>query len=339
MKFLLTTAYEGAATRIFMEEMGARLERAGHHVVRNEWRDYGRFDVVLFMTADSRVAEAKADAPHTLVGICDPKREREESRREAEAADFLLCGSIEQRDVFLAHNPNIFVHLTFPETEPREKVHSDTSPVLIGYHGNRVHLQNWAPRISWALEQAARKHAIRVRCVYNHKDRRYWRLGVPEGVEIEHLQWRRDTYVDQLAECDIGIANVETSIDEARGLRAARWGWGWRKYKFGYNDADLLVRLKHPTNPSRMYEFSQLGIPVVSDWSPSTAAFIEDGVSGYLAHSKEAWLWALERLIESPERRNRMAAAHRRYIDESYAPDLIFRRMIAWLEELRGKRR
>ena len=85
-----------------------------------------------------------------------------------------------------------------------------------------------------------------------------------------------------------------------------------------YAPFDHLVRFKASTNAGRLHPFAHAGIPVVSDFAPSSAQFVLDGESGFLASSAAAWYEAFVRLAESPELRRRLADNLRRRIEAAY---------------------
>src|SRR3990167_847249 len=152
MKIVFNTNYNSAATFIGMEQMMPMLQKAGHEVTRNDWNNYGDYDLAFFMSPDSEVLKAKKQNPRILSAIIDPKtvsffeRLRHKSlwhqdvMRELRAADFLLVSSIEQRDHILKYNKNPFISYFFPQTPKKDKTHEPKKKIVIGYHGNKAHL-------------------------------------------------------------------------------------------------------------------------------------------------------------------------------------------------------
>ena len=74
---------------------------------------------------------------------------------------------------------------------------------------------------------------------------------------------------------------------------------------FNYAKDDYLIRFKMPSNPGRIIVFGLLGIPVVSDFFPSAMSIIDDSENGLLAASEGGWYYALAKLLDSPEIRQK----------------------------------
>jgi len=60
MKIVINTNYKSAGTKVCVDDLTPRLIAAGHSVARNDWKNYGNYDVALFMAPDSEVKKAKA---------------------------------------------------------------------------------------------------------------------------------------------------------------------------------------------------------------------------------------------------------------------------------------
>jgi len=272
----------------------------------------------VFLGYDHELERAKRERPGIRVVLADPKQSRPEWIEAARRADLLVVSSVEQREPFLRVNSNVHVFEMFPPTDPVEKVHRDAETVVIGYHGNRVHLEAMAASVRPALEELGRRRSVELRAVYNVAANGRARIGVPDKrfVRVRHVQWSDETMAGELAGSDIGIVpNLLPIRDRLRALETT----AYREPEFMYEPFDHLVRFKASANAGRIYPFAQLGIPVVTDFAPSASQLVEDGVSGFVVAGPHGWLAAFERLAESAELRNAFAAALRARVDEVYA--------------------
>jgi len=66
--------------------------------------------------------------------------------------------------------------------------------------------------------------------------------------------------------------------------------------------------------------FHQLGIPVISDFMPTSFHILDNFKCGYLAHSKGGWLSALEKLSKSAELRQEIAQNALKEFNRLYNP-------------------
>jgi len=334
LRILLNTKYESAVTSVAIENIGLRYANAGHHFKIGDWGNYRDYDMIMFLAPDSEVIKAKKQNTQTLVGIMDPKVKTSRSLEEVKKADFLAVSSIEQADYFMKFNENIIVYHWFPCIKPQMKEHKNGEKILIGYHGNKIHLNTFYPFLQKALERLSIKYKIELMAIYNIKKLGKWGIGVPKNILVHHIQWEEKTYCDYLKDCDIGLVPSFIPINRKSGLCFSRVFENTMKSEFGYNAGDYLLRFKYSTNPNRIYEFSQLGIPVVADMFPSACQFIVHGKSGFLVHSQEGWYNALEKLINSVELRNSMSKSLREFVDTNHSPSINFKKFAEFINLL-----
>ena len=315
MKLVLNTRSNTMGARVCIYDLHKRLTRLGVQAQLNDWDHYDRYDVAVFTGYDEDIAKAREQNPGIRIAIADPKEGNPKHVRAAREADFLMVSSVEQRDVFYRYNRNIMIYHMFPEMEQIEKEHTDHSPIIIGYHGNRVHLECMANGAQLAINELARRRRIEFWAMYNIRRLGQAYIGMPDDslVRVRHIQWSEENYYTELGQADIGIVPNEVPIkDKAKMLEVS----GYPVTEFNYEPYDHLTRYKASSNPGRIYVFSKLGIPVVSDFCPSAAQFIIEGRSGFLASSPQGWFEALNRLAESAALRSNCAAQLRRICDE-----------------------
>ena len=330
MKFVInTTYYISAGTRV-MEAMVRRLPGAGHTVARNDWNNYANYDIAIFMAPDSKVREAKKLDPKIICGIFDPKPELAWQVEESKAADFLVVSSIEQRELFLRYNKNIFIYYMFTDTTEIKKEHKEKDKIIIGYHGNKQHLDAMK-EASAALDEVAKEHNIEFWAIYPLKKLGKWTHNTPKICPVKHIQWSEETHLNDLSQCDIGIV---PSVLPAPKL-FARPLMSFLFNREGYNRNDHMPRFKMSNNPGRIYAFSQLHIPVITDFTPSASEIIKDGVSGLLVGGRYGYEVALKKLINNVLLRESLSRNLKDNIDKYYAPDATFERFLPFINSMK----
>ena len=260
--------------------------------------DFSDADYAFFMTYPADLEELKKVKelyPKLKTAILDPRGKQ--VLPYIKYCDFLIIDSIEMSDYFSKFSIPMFTYYEFPLFNSITKTHKDKDVIIIGYHGNKVHLTAMFPRITSALKILSKENNIEFWPVYNIEKLGYWNIGVPDGLKVRHIQWHSDVYTDELLDIDIGI--LPSTIPIKKAVKVSRF--------FLDSPEDYVVKFKMPSNPGRLAVFAKLGIPVVSDFKPSHFQFIEEGQSGFLAYSTAAWYHALKRLIESAELRNEIA--------------------------------
>jgi len=345
MRIVLNTRRDDTGTRVCIDGLGERLREHGVEATVGDWDHYDGYDVAIFMGYDDDAARARAQNASIRVVLADPKQSRPEWIRAAREADLLLVSSVEQRDAFYRLNRNVFVYYMFPRMHAVERRHEQKDTLVIGYHGNRVHLEAMAHSVRPALEELGRSRPVELWALYNVEARGRAVLGVPDEqlVRVRHIHWTPEReagtqvsprFYDTLAQADIGIVPSELPV---RARRDALEATAFPEPEFAYEPFDFLVRYKASTNPGRLYPFAQLGIPVVADFVPSAAQFVVDGESGVLASSPQGWLAAFETLAASAELRERLASGLRNRLDAAY--DAQVPALLSFLEQPRERAR
>ncbi|MDA2922516.1 hypothetical protein MYX07_04605 [Patescibacteria group bacterium AH-259-L07] len=337
MNIVINTNYKGFGALFFTQEIGPRLTKAGHSVTYNDWGHYGKYNLALFMATDSDVKKAKKINPVIFTGIIDPKLTRKRQVNESKLADFLAVTSLEQKDIFLQYNQNIFILYLVPEIKEAPKVHTDKDKILIGYHGNKLHL-NCMNNLRRALDALSQKYAIEFWAMYNVKNLGKWKKNVPKKCPIKHIQWSPQNYYKYLSKTDIGVVPAKIPLALTRGRLTTKLFSSYIKNWPGYFKYDYLMRFKYSTNPERAYVFGQLHIPVVADFMPSYCQIIQNGYSGCLVYSKEGWYYALEKLIRSAELRNKMSKNLKDFINKNCSPDINFKNFLEFINSLQKER-
>lgn len=335
LNIVINTRYNSSGTKVCVDDLSPRLTAAGHQLTHNDWDHYHRYQLAIFMSPDADVHQAKSQNPSIKTCIMNPMTDYPALRRNARAADALIVGSLEQRDAQLQYNQRIFIYYMFPDIAPMFKNHRAKKPIIIGYHGNKEHLLNFSPHINGALDKLAKQCPVELWLIYNISKLGRVTSHLPRLIKIRHLQWSPAVYARYLSQCDIGIVNniipTPRSYLHLFNQPLSRY---FRLNLRPYRAHDTRVRFKYGTNPGRVYVFSQLGIPVISDFAPSMSQVIRDGYSGLIVNSPAGWYWALERLVQDHTLRQFYSDNLRVFIDQNMSVDHNFRQLNDFLLSL-----
>ncbi len=339
MKFLINSTSESAGAKVCVKDLTPLLLNIGHEVKLNDWNYESQFDVVLFMSERTEVKKARKKIPNALIGIMDSKIAKQ-NIKENKSADFLIVSSIEQKDALLEENPNVFIYYMFPYTEEKPKVHKKKEKTIIGYHGNKLHLHAFYPIISKALDNLSQNHRIELWAIYNIKSLGKWTKGLPQKTPVKHIQWEENTLSEYLHQCDIGLVNnLKPVFRPWPQIRISNHIMNIISKGYGKDYSDLLLRYKYNTNPGRIYVFSQLHIPVVSDFALSASQFIRHEDSGLLANTQKGWEKAIETLILSAEKRSLYSENLKKYIQENASIEQNFNKLMQFINNLINNRK
>lgn len=293
--------------------------------------NYADYDVVLFMGYDARVAEARAAKPDLKIGVIDL---RFIDIGDAQGADFAIANGVEITDWLSIYFENIFIYPIYPQVKAPLKKHANNKPLLIGYHGNKLHLLAMQPHITRALEALAETNEIELWAVYDIRS-----LGeMPKNfldankIKVRYFQWEEDVYDRVISQVDIGIVpNLIPMQDEMKIKKLAN---PFSKSLPNNPHADYLLRFKKTTNAGRIYVFSQLGIPVVAGMSPSAAQAIRHGESGYLALGTGGWYHGLKKLADSAGLRTQLGSNLNSDFQNQVSPNVLNRKFIEFIQNL-----
>ncbi len=262
--------------------------------------NYVDYDVILitgFQKDLDTIQNIRETNKNCLIGLVDPRGTYFEPYLDL--IDFFIIDSLEMKDFFAGYNKPMHIYYEYPKISNQKKKHQDKSKIIIGYHGNKVHLQSLYPNINQALERLHEEFGIELWAMYNIEKLGKWTFGCPQ-IPIKHIQWSYANYTDMLARADIGI--VPNSLPIKRLQKTKKRAAVCDKI-FVDAPEDYLIRFKMLSNIGRIIIFSQLGIPVVSDMFPSALQVIQDEENGYLAYHAGGWYTALKKLIISSDKR------------------------------------
>lgn len=319
--------------RLFFDNLASDFRDLGAHVEVDNWQEYEKFDVAILLCQDFFTQTAREKNPNILVGIVHPSDITPALVKETENADFIISGSLEERDYYLKYNPNIFVIHHIEQEWHLYKQHIEKDEVILGYHGNKDHLEQFYPNLAPALEALLKEYPIRLIAVYNIRELGFWEAGRPD-IPISDVQWEYHTLGKKLLECDIGLVPSLAPIPESMKVQTFQRLLGVDSEQFGRLPNDYLLRFKNSTNAGRAFVFMQLGIPVVADMTPECCQVLHHARTGFLAHSAAGWYDAIKRLIRSSQLRQEIAENARALFCERFQRKQIAKYLIEQIATL-----
>ncbi|HBE89881.1 MAG: hypothetical protein A3E37_00675 [Candidatus Andersenbacteria bacterium RIFCSPHIGHO2_12_FULL_46_9] len=335
LKIVINTHYDSSGTKVCVDDLSPLLKKAGHHLVYNDWDHYSNYQLAIFMSPDAAITKAKSQNFAIKICIMNPMTDYPALQRNARAADALIVGSLEQRDEQLKYNHNIFIYYMFPDIKPLLKRHTPKEPIIIGYHGNKEHLINFSPHVNFALDKLAKHYPVELWLMYNISKLGQVTKRLPHLIKIRHIQWSPDNYHRFLSQSDIGLVNniIPTPRNYLHLFNQPLTRYFHLNLR-PYRAHDTQIRFKYGTNPGRVYVFSQLGIPVISDFAPSMSQVIRDNHSGLIVNSPAGWYDALVKLTTSHQLRQIYSDNLRQNINENFSINHNFRQLNDFLLDL-----
>jgi glycosyltransferase involved in cell wall biosynthesis len=194
----------------------------------------------------------------------------------------VMAGNQYLADYAAQFNKNVTIVPTTIDTEKYRVVEKkDSETVTIGWSGSFSTVQH-LDTIRDVLQKLARQEKFRLRVIGTSN----YELS---GVDIEPLEWKSETEIEDLQKIDIGLMPLP---DEQ-----------WSKGKCGL----------------KALQYMALGIPTVCSPVGVNSTIIQDGENGFLADGADEWIEKITRLIHSAELRKKLGMAGRKTVEESYS--------------------
>ncbi len=273
---------------------------------------------------------------NALIGAIHPSDINDDLKSIIDMSDFLLVGSLCERDYLLKYNKPIFL---FPQLEKInnnntiDKKKVDNSEILkIGYHGNLEHLHEFSDELNLALEKISQEVNLELHVVY---DKSLGRWKKP-NIIVKEYDWTFENVVKYMSNVDIGIVPSLRKNNFIRKNNIIRNIF----LKFFTKtpskiDNDYLLQFKFTSNAGRAFVFHQLKIPVISDFTPENFIINGDINCGYLAHSYHGWYDALKELSSDKEKREMVAENALKRFNEIYNSEKYIIKFIKGVRNLR----
>lgn len=312
--------------RIYIDNLSTWLNKVGVRTyVSSKYPKNSDVSIVSKFSSLKDVMEIKKRCKK--IGIIHPNDLDKDSIKKIDIADFLITGSIEERDYFLDYKSNVF---RFPQIEmiaPKNKIHKNNKKIKLCYHGNLEHLNSMRIEIQNALERLSRIVNLELLAIYD-KNLGLWKKNRP-NIKIKDIQWNYRNIAKQISNCDIGIVPCIPSHLLGKKYNNYNFFTNIVKSNFGpvSRPNDYLLQFKIYSNPGRSFVFHQLLVPVIADFCPSNFEILSDDKFGRLAHSENSWYYSLLELSSSAALRNKLSRNAYNNFKKKYNP-------ISWTKEL-----
>lgn len=295
--------------------------------------DYSQYDVALFMSFKDASDKAKKDNPSIITAVVEP---RAAQKNKFKNVDFIIVNSLEAKDYFSRYNTNLLIYYTYPQVPDKIKCPIDKKTLILGYHGNKIHLDAMYPRITSAMEKLNNKIPLTFWALYND---RFGKWNKPEkkkfGFEVLHIPYSEENYAKFLAHVDIGLVPQFIPV---RNSKILRYLIGSFNNKYNERRDNYFFRFKETTNIGRHLVFAQYAVPVISDMTPSSCMFIEDGYHGFLAYHTDGWYYALEKLAFDKVARKSIGKNLSQKYFETVTPEIQNTRLINFIASIKKRK-
>jgi hypothetical protein len=282
--------------------------------------DPGDDEIAIVVKGEVHVARhIKELYPEKKVGLINP------AIGKYDYCDFLIVGSIEEQ-ASLSMNKNVFLYPLIEELYQNIeiKTHTDVDVLRFCFHGHFPHLAKFNPHVKLALEEFSKERDIELLIIHGHPDFN-WQIGRP-NIKIKYKQWNTGSIAQDILSTDIGLCPNITYIDANDYKRNDSINEGL------YNQ-DYVIRFKNKSNAGRVFVFHQLGIPVVTDLTPSNLHILGNPEHGFIAADKNGWLNAFRQLSEA-KRRTEISQKAKIEFDRLYDPLVWAKKLYIQLSEL-----
>ncbi|HVF46158.1 MAG TPA: glycosyltransferase family 4 protein, partial [Pyrinomonadaceae bacterium] len=198
-------------------------------------------------------------------------------------AAHVMVGNEYLADYSRQHNDRVSVIPTTIDTDKYSLVERDRDPetLTVGWSGSFSTIQH-LDTIREALQELAKMENFRLRVI-----------GTPSyhlpGVDVDAIQWRSETEVEDLEKIDIGLMPLP---DE-----------NWTRGKCGL----------------KALQYMALGIPAICSPVGVNSTIIKDGENGFLADGKAEWIEKIRSLLHSTEMRRKLGLAGRETVERAYS--------------------
>tara|TARA_Y100000996_G_scaffold415264_1_gene409040 strand:+ start:1328 stop:2344 length:1017 start_codon:yes stop_codon:yes gene_type:complete len=324
------------SNRIYINNLSFWISKLGIKVVKskNIKKDFSHYILSKYSTIKDLKKIREVNKGKVICGLVHPSDLSKSNLDLINNVDFLICGSIEERDYYSYLNKPI---IRFPQIERikfRKKTHINKKNIVIGYHGNLEHLEEM-DTLKYALERLNNKYKISLTVIYDKKLGR-WNRGRP-NIPIKEINWEFNKIIKEIPKFDIGIVPCTNNffLDKPK-INKNIISFLFKTFTGGKNKRtnDYVIRFKVTSNAGRSFIFHQLGIPVIADFWPSNFEILGNPKNGLLAHSEQGWYDSLEELINSAKKRQVMSNNAQTEFKKNYDPMLWAKNLINELSKL-----
>lgn len=265
--------------------------------------DPTKYDCVIY--GKGKTKNLKFDQTSKIKGLIQPTDFSKKLLEESLCADFWIVRSYDEMDHYLSYKKEIFLFPLIERYKISRKYHEDKDEIIIGYHGNKLHLETLSPNIVSALEKISSNYKIRFKAIYDIKKLGLWHKSRPK-INIQDIQWTFENMNEFLSSVDIGITPFLSPMPIF--YKAIAHSFTRLFYpNIGFNPQNIFLHYKNTTNAGRIFVFQQAGIPVVAELCPAATSAIPNEQYGFIAYETEGWFRAIELLCKDALLRNKIS--------------------------------
>ena len=337
MKILFLTKNKKSASFIFYKESFELLKQIDKSIFINyeypeDPNEYKVYDFVFFMGGSENAKEIKSYNKNIKCILIDSRSLHED---KFDSIDLVISNGLEN---YLYHMNKVKKNLIYP-TYPRvyennilKKNNENNQKIILGYHGNKIHLNSMNPKILNAIKEISKEFKIELWAMYNVKN-----LGKSKIFDrhnkyfkVKHIQYSHENYHNYIAKVDIGL--VPQLIPQNNNFFSNILSIGFKN--FNQSKTDYLLRFKDTTNLGRHFVFSQLKIPFVSDITPSSVSYIKHGYNGFLAYTEKNWYDCILMLIKDKKLRKKIGQQSFQDWYNSFSHNILNKQLLKILNEI-----
>lgn len=227
--------------------------------------------------------------------------------------DFVIVGSIEEKKSIEKFCDNVFiVNLIEKMYEDSSlKIHQSKENITIGYHGSYTHLYKlkygFVEAFNDIIKTGKKLNLVTLTNDPGLSGKILSDIGLNKE-DFKNILWSFSTAKEVIQSFDIGIVpNCSDLMFEIENLKNTT------SVDRGLYNTDFAIRFKNKSNAGRSFVFNQLGIPVISDLTPSNMPMYHDELCGLVAICKKSWKNSIEKLSDENLRNVISNEAYKRY--------------------------
>lgn len=214
------------------------------------------------------------------------------------------------------------------------KDHKPGDIFTVGYHGSYTHLPKLKDGFVEAFNHLIENgKSIRLNCLTNSSTISEEILK-DIGLNMKNVtfrDWDFGIAREFIQQSDVGIIPNLTSLRDHSDIVNDH------NNQIGTYNTDYIFRFKNKSNPGRSFVFNQLGIPVITDLTPSMMPMYFDEMCGSVATNSHTWLKAINRFMSHTERNSAALIAYNRFC-ELYSMEKDAQNLARIIENLRKER-
>ena len=304
-KILFLKCEKTPASTVYLYNLFEKMRKLKYNV-EFKYNIDKKYDFIFTMGNNPTAYKIKSNNQNSNLVIFDPKQSNLNYIKNVISSDLVVACSVEQKDNFLRLNSNIITLPAFPNLKEKKKEHRNNEKIIIGYHGNKVHLNALNKNIVYALQELSKKYKIQINLIYNiNKLGKINKLpNQSQELDIKHIQWDNSTFEKELSKFDVGLVPsllpIKNNLNDKEKFMV-------KDIEVNYEPFDYIIRYKCSSNNGRISSFAKKYIPVIAEPTPSNCQIINDGINGFLSYSYYSWLKNLELLISDCRLRNKLS--------------------------------